>query len=341
MNEFGVIIGQFQPFTNTHLATVQSALSRVKTLVVVVGGHCQPRTTLSPWSAPERQAMIEECLTKDEKSRVQFVFVKDYPYSENLWIAAIQQQVDDITDGHKDTVIVGHKTRRTSYLEQFPQWELIETGDLTCSALSAHIREMYFTMNLLDIKRHVPERVFEILKYDMQEGVTPRHLFMHLKDEFEHITEYAAQWANSPFAPQFITCDAVVIKSGHLLVTRRRGQPGRGLIALPGGFVNTDEFIIDACLRETKEETAIKVPKEDLLNALRDQRVFDAPKRSLRGRTVTHAFCFNLGQGPLPKVKGEDDADKAWWMSLRDVFASEEQFFEDHFHIVTHFINKF
>jgi len=48
-----------------------------------------------------------------------------------------------------------------------------------------------------------------------------------------------------------------------------------------------------------------------------------------------------LGHGTLPIVKGSDDADKAWWMSLSDLANREDQFFEDHFHIITHFINKF
>jgi bifunctional NMN adenylyltransferase/nudix hydrolase len=94
-------------------------------------------------------------------------------------------------------------------------------------------------------------------------------------------------------------------------------------------------------LRELKEETGIALPKDELKKRIVDQRVFDHPNRSLRGRTITHAYCMNLGFGDLPNVKGNDDADKAWWMSLRDVNRNEEQFFEDHFHIIQHFVHKF
>lgn len=342
MNEFGVIIGQFQPFTNTHLEVVRFALLKSNKVIIVLGSDSQPRTVASPWSSDERARMIRESLTPEENARIEFVRAKDYLYNENLWIAAVQQKVDAITDGNKDVALIGHKDKINHYLNQFPQWTFIETGNLSNGTTSEHIKEMYFTLDLLDVKRTVPEAVFEIMKHDMMiDAVVPRPEFMKLKEEYHHVKNYKAMWASSPFPPTFITVDAVVIKSGHVLVVRRLGQPGKGLIALPGGFVNQNELILDACLRELKEETQIKLRKDELLSMLRDQRVFDHPKRSLRGRTITHAFCFNLGQGPLPRVKGDDDADKAWWMPLRDVLASEDSFFEDHFHIINHFVNKF
>ena len=158
---------------------------------------------------------------------------------------------------------------------------------------------------------------------------------------FSSLEKYKEMWNSSPFPPVFVTVDAVVIKSGHVLVVRRRGYPGKGLLALPGGFINESEFLVDACVRELKEETQIKLPKDELKKRIIDQHVFDHPGRSLRGRTITHAFCFDLGKGDLPKVKGDDDAEKAFWMPLRDVFTQEEKFFEDHCHILSYFVKKF
>ena len=72
------------------------------------------------------------------------------------------------------------------------------------------------------------------------------------------------------------------------------------------------------------------------------QHVFDHPKRSMRGRTITHAFLFNLDdyKTPLPQVVGNDDALEAIWMPFNDVQLNEEMFFEDHIHIINHFINR-
>lgn len=355
MNEFGVIIGQFQPFDTTRCNVVRFALTKVQKLIIVLGGHDQARTIRNPWSTSDRQEMILSALTTEEVTRIEFVSVRDYLYNENLWIAEVQSKVDGLVDGSKDVALIGRKQRDN----HFPQWKFIETGNLSSGATASKIREMYFRMDLLDIARHVPSSVLSRLKSDMidkTDGVSPTAAYMKLKDEFQHVMNYKELWSSAPFPPTFVTSDAVVIKSGHVLVVRRRGQPGKGLIALPGGFVNNgrerkvgdqiitepaDLSMFDACLRELREETGIKLSLDELATSLRDQRVFDHPERSLRGRTITHAFCFNLGAGPLPKVKGDDDAEKAWWMPLRDVLTSEAQFFEDHFHIINHFINKF
>jgi bifunctional NMN adenylyltransferase/nudix hydrolase len=99
----------------------------------------------------------------------------------------------------------------------------------------------------------------------------------------------------------FVTADAVVVQSGHILLVERGRAPGKGLLALPGGFVNPEERIRDAAIRELREETSIsdgkgQIPPAMLASFIEDARtrVFDAPNRSLRGRIITHAFLFRL-----------------------------------------------
>ncbi|MGI9055864.1 MAG: bifunctional nicotinamide-nucleotide adenylyltransferase/Nudix hydroxylase, partial [Pyrinomonadaceae bacterium] len=66
--------------------------------------------------------------------------------------------------------------------------------------------------------------------------------FPYLKGEFEYIQKYKedTQFKNVPYAPVFFTTDAVVVQSGHVLVVRRKVHPGKGLLALPGGFLKSD-----------------------------------------------------------------------------------------------------
>jgi bifunctional NMN adenylyltransferase/nudix hydrolase len=103
-------------------------------------------------------------------------------------------------------------------------------------------------------------------------------------------------------------------------------------MALPGGFLDANERLKTAVIRELREETRIKVPAPVLLGSITKTEVFDDPHRSARGRTVTHAYLIELKGEKLPKVKGGDDASKAFWVPFADV--KPEQMFEDHFHII-------
>jgi bifunctional NMN adenylyltransferase/nudix hydrolase len=47
---------------------------------------------------------------------------------------------------------------------------------------------------------------------------------------------------------------------------------------------------------------------------------------------------MELAPGPLPKVKGSDDADHAGWIPLSDL--KEDEFYEDHLHIIQHFLGQ-
>ena len=114
-------------------------------------------------------------------------------------------------------------------------------------------------------------------------------------------------------------------------------NPGKGLFALPGGFVNQNETVRDASIRELREETKIKVPEAVLRGSIRDHETFDDPYRSTLGRVITKAYHFKLPDDiTLPKVKGADDAEKAKWVPISEL--REDQLFDDHYAIVAYFL---
>lgn len=340
MHEFGVFIGRFQPFHNAHLATVRFALKQAKQLIVVIGSSNQAQDIKDPWTEHDRERMIRSCLTSEENIRVQFVHAEDYYYNDLLWVTAVQRDINEITGGHRDVKLIGHKKDASSfYLKMFPQWgEYVET-DVHMSGIDAtKVRKMLFEQDTVSLKKQdvVPPAVYDFLAEWMK---TPE--FTRLHTEYQKVLADKAEWVGSPFQPIFVTTDAVIICSGHVLVVRRRGKYGRGLVALPGGYVEAEQRLINSCIREVKEETKLKVPFEDLRKCLVDQDVFDHPRRDLRGRVITHAFCFKLPDGELPQVQGADDADKAWWMQLNHADTNKSKFFSDHYHILKRFVNKF
>ena len=347
MKTYGIYIGRFQPLHNAHEAVIHRALKEVDELIIVLGSASQARTIKNPWSSGERKAMVCSVLSDEEANRTHFVEAKDYYYNNNMWLTTIQRMVYSIINRDNtecNVKLFGHKKdNSTFYLNLFPQWEFVETGEYQIEGLSAtKVRDLYFDCNLISIKNVVPPEIANYLQRSMMNGMDLTIEFKRLKDEYDFIVDYKKQWANTPYPVLFATTDAVVIKSGHVLLVRRAGQPGRGLLALPGGFIDPNERIRNACIRELKEETKISLNKDDLNVRVVDEKVFDHPERSLRGRTISHAYCIDLGQGNLPDVKGCSVETKgAFWMPLRDVFASEEQFFEDHYHIILHFVNKF
>jgi bifunctional NMN adenylyltransferase/nudix hydrolase len=337
-----VFIGRFEPFHNGHHAVVTRALKLAKQVIVLIGSANKPRTIRNPWNVSERDVMIRAAFPQDE-SRLVIRPLRDHLYNDALWVTDVQRIVADISQGTAKPKIglIGHRKDRSSYyLEMFPQWELVNSPNVA-GVSASDLRDYLFAGGSGDIgkdlliKAGVPEPVFAMLS-SFRSG--PQ--FGQLVAEYRFIKEYRARWSSAPYDPTFVTADAVVLHSGHVLLVRRAAEPGKGLWAFPGGFVDKSETIRAAAIRELHEETGLELPMSLLAGAVRSREVFDHPDRSLRGRTITHAYCFEFPAGELPAVKGRDDAEHAQWVPLSDVMEMEEQFFDDHFHILEHFVGR-
>lgn len=329
---FGVFIGRFQPAHQTHINVMLEGLGWVQKLIIVIGSARNARSIKNPFTAPEREAMISADLEAAgvARNRYAFVQVRDYFYNEAMWLASVQQGVNAITKGSTDIALLGHvKDGSSYYLKSFPNWQFLPTS-IVSSLNATDVRNALWEGRIADALSLVSPAARPLL-----EAFTKTPEYHDLCAEYAYIKEYKAQWASAPYPPIFVTTDAVVMKSGFVLVVRRGDHPGKGKLAMPGGFLNQKETLLEGCLRELNEETGIRV---DWQKYLRSSQVFDYPERSLRGRTVTHAFHFDLGLGSLPEVKGSDDAAEAFWMPLSDALAQPEAFFEDHHAIIEHFV---
>ncbi len=334
-----VLIGRFQPFHNAHCEIVKRATALTDKLIVVTGSAAQPRTYKNPFTSREREAMIRNA-TAGLSIWTSINANVDTIYNDQAWAVRVQKIVSDAMynfkgPGDYKIGIIGHKKDDSSfYLDMFPQWTFVNVEEI--EPLSAvNIRDLYFkrNANMAFIRGVVPETTFDFLS---QFKETPE--YEQIIREREFVDTYKKQYASLPYPPIFSTVDAVVIQSGHVLMIRRRAEPGKGLWALPGGYVNanTDKSVEAAMLRELREETKIKVPEPVLKGNIVRSKVFDAVDRSPRGRIITHAFYIQLPDGELPKVKGSDDAEKARWVPIAEV--RSEDCFEDHYEILQHFL---
>ena len=329
-----VLIGRFQPLHNAHLEIIKRCTALTDQLLVIVGSAHQPRTYKNPFTYAERERMIKDA-TAGLNLRVYVEPNVDTIYNDQAWAVRVQGIHSKYRClGTKDGII-GHKKDESSfYLDMFPQWDFVDVEKIEPLG-ATDIRDLYFKRdaNMRFIQGVVPESTFNFL---MKFKDTAE--YEQIIREREFVETYKKQYASLPYPPVFVTTDAVVIQSGHVLMIKRRSEPGKGLWALPGGFLNadTDRSVEDAMIRELREETGIKVPAPVLKGSIQDNRVFDAIGRSARGRTITHAFKIVLPDGELPKVKGMDDAEKAKWVPIAEV--RSDQCFEDHYEILQTFV---
>jgi bifunctional NMN adenylyltransferase/nudix hydrolase len=340
--DYLVLIGRFQPFHNGHHSVLKHALRLAEKVIVLTGSAGQPRTVRNPFNAGERAVMIRAAAGEDAR-RLLIKPLRDHLYSETLWVSDVQRLVAETLaeEGATDEAVVGligrNKDGETSaYLAAFPQWELVDvqhTDVLSATELRAWLFSGEEGGRLM-VKANVPEPVFGMLEAFR----TSSPAYGQLAREDAFIRTYRQAWAVAPYPPTFVTADAVVVHSGHVLLVRRRAEPGRGLWALPGGFVNQNETVLDAAIRELHEETRLKIPRAVLRGSIKARQVFDHPGRSLRGRTITHAFHFDFPSGELPRIRAADDADQVRWVPISEAMLMEEQVFEDHFHILEHFV---
>jgi 8-oxo-dGTP diphosphatase len=110
-----------------------------------------------------------------------------------------------------------------------------------------------------------------------------------------------------------LTVDVAVIhaegeRRAVLLIQRDR-EPFAGSWALPGGFVEPGERLLEAALRELREETGLALADATFVG------VYDAPERDPREHTIATAFVALLG-GVRPEASARDDARAVAWVPI-------------------------
>ncbi|MFF4344274.1 NUDIX domain-containing protein [Kitasatospora sp. NPDC001540] len=117
---------------------------------------------------------------------------------------------------------------------------------------------------------------------------------------------------------------AAVLPDGRVLLIERGHAPYAGLLALPGGHVDSGERALAAAVRELHEETGVLVDPDSLVLI----GVYDEPGRDPRGRYVGAAYLARVPAGT--EARAGDDAASVHWVDLDNL---PEQLAFDH-HLV-------
>lgn len=330
MDTNAVIIGSFQPFHNGHVDLVKEALkNNDRVTIIVLDEKCSVH---SPWSSVEVWNMIALSLTNDI-DRIAVSFVENLKYDDRRFYIDLIDEIKQVKNPILWTSDYGNIEYNLVLRTKIPVYKYAIVSDKAIK--SSQIRKDFVSgePELINDKVHP-----EVFNYLIQNRTDNAIKFIDLYNDHHFSESYKS--TVSKYDPVYMTADAVVTRSdGKVLLVTRGKNPGMDKLALPGGFLDKNERLENAAIRELIEETKINIPNYALQKKIVANKVFDDPKRSLRGRVITNAFHFDLSDySNTITVEGADDAKKADWYDLRDL--NGEVMFEDHYAILMHFFGN-
>jgi ADP-ribose pyrophosphatase YjhB (NUDIX family) len=122
--------------------------------------------------------------------------------------------------------------------------------------------------------------------------------------------------------PRLVVTAIPVNAAGEAVLLRRGIEPGRGSWAQPGGFMEVDETVTEAAVRETLEETGLLVEPHELvglysrLEAAVVTLVFEA--RIVGGEARVTPEALEIRAFAPDAIPWSEIAFKTSWYALRD-----------------------
>ncbi len=108
------------------------------------------------------------------------------------------------------------------------------------------------------------------------------------------------------------TASMIVEREGKICYVKRKRNPYKGMLALPGGFLDyMKESLEQTAIRELKEETNLDADSNELELLM----VNSSPTRDPRGQVIDHVYIVKNYSG-IPRAG--DDASELYWISLEE-----------------------
>lgn len=343
----GVVIMRAQGYHSQHHEHIVRAAKDNDYTIVILGSANARISQKNPFSYAQRVAMMRENTFRDTGLDGKMVFVGGVPNHPNnlIWRDSVVREVQRKVGDHVEmdvTLYGSNKDASSFYLNLFPEWKQALTP-VTEKVDATEIRELYFkgfqTIHFLRDHPHVSKQT---LKAMMEFKYNP-----DLQDEYDYYRAEGEKFKDYPYRDSLnVNCADAVIKVGRKVLMIRRGKtPGKGCVACPGGHKHEFETYLEACLRELDEEAHIGVTRQQLMERLVGNLLFDEPNRSEGPVTrSTVAFLFDLSdmfdEGQFPEVYADDDAMETLWLDIEKVFTMENVY-DDHAKIVHDLVTTF
>lgn len=354
-HDVAFILGRFQPFHIGHLSLVKKGFEVADNVCFILGSSDRPRTLRNPFTYEERIKIIKNnpyIITKEKN--VFFLKDVDNLYNYTSWQAKLISNIKNFGNEHgfKDMIIIDH----TKENYEFGENKKLNLATIPITdTINYSNKDQTFDVPLSStaIREQIYRDIFVFNKYpDYLKSVdlNIKDIKETLQEDYDYYEKYKSNYVNLPYPPVFFTVDVVLRVFDYILLIERGRTPGKGLLALPGGFFDakSDVSTVDAAIRELKEETNLNIPSYILKDCVINDRIFDFKYRSERGRVISHTLYIDattwctdeydlFDESDISKIpiKAGDDASKAQFVHLKEIITNN--MFDDHYDIIKYF----
>ena len=365
MTTLAVLIGRMQPPHVGHIHLLKHMLDNSDHVLVLLGSSRRSRDTKNPFRWQFRARMALELMAEQysmafpvwdnnngqvlatiDKKTICFCPVKDYPYSNNRWQYQVQKMVEARAKHLRteDIHLYGnYKDSSSWYLSLFPRWERTEIPFHKPQGRILHATDVRDSiLRGTDPYDHA-DIIGEVGAKSIA-GWLQNEEGKRLQEEAVWIDKFQEPYKQLPYPPIFQTADSVITWRGLVLLGQRRGNPGKGLWALPGGYVNANEWIAKGAFRELGEEARTRVFLQGRSGRRRlkfdeswmvGSKTYDWPGRSQRGRVITTRFHWRIPDHLDVVHEAADDLRRTQFFPIHQVLDHMNyDMFEDHQMIV-------
>jgi bifunctional NMN adenylyltransferase/nudix hydrolase len=328
-----IVFGRFQPYHFGHDAMIKRAFELADKVLIYIGSSNKPRTNENPFTYEERLHLVWANVEGATQTNCTIRPLNDYIHDNARW----KKQVTDYLKDETSVVIVGG-AKDTWYKEFFPEYDVdlidnLVNGEEPLS--STYLRKGYFEGSYDDMKlleKFVPGPTYSFLK-EFRKSKWYGYIF----DWYAKKKKLNTEFGTGPF----LTVDNVITHKGNLLLIKRKNHPGKGLYAIPGGFLDKHETFEEGSYRELQEETNLSITMEEFQQYFVERKIYDHVKRSAVSRIITMASYIHLPTGLEVEVEAGDDASHAFWYPINKLGDIKNLFYDDHFSIVEYFLGDF